>query len=149
MVLLVFFHQQDLCTWSLPCLCKQDILQEKWRELVDFPNPTIQTVGQAKKHRWHLPQSYHFKRCSYQGLYLWDQMVHLRSEHDEKSYSEDLSHRTLAREVNLVVIHISLFGIAFSLSISTFPHYHNQFRLHIHFARSALEKKINISCLAS
>jgi hypothetical protein len=121
MVLLVFFYQQDLCTWSLPCLCKHDTLQEKWRRI-----------------------SWFLKPYNYQGLYLWDQMVHLRSEHDEKSCLEDLSHRTLAGEVNLVVIHISLFGIAFSLNISTFSHYHNQFRLHIHFARSALEKKINV-----
>jgi hypothetical protein len=29
LVLLVFFHQQNPCTWSLPCLCKQNTLRAK------------------------------------------------------------------------------------------------------------------------
>ena len=38
LVLLVFFHQQNICTWSLPCLYEQDTLQAKCGGRHWFPN---------------------------------------------------------------------------------------------------------------
>jgi len=72
---------------------------------------SLQTAGQTKNKGDTILGTI-ISRGTIINVFTFDEMMHLRSEHGKKSCSKDLNHQTLAREVNLVVIHISLFRTA-------------------------------------
>jgi len=103
------FHQQCPCTWSLPCLYEQVHFEQNLKEFYNSQIPPSEGRGSTSTNTLSkilpiLHLELLDKRRTWVTLYREvqmsrpapNQMMHLKDEHGEKSWPEDLEHWILA-----------------------------------------------------
>ena len=59
--------------------------KDKLRTMNPLHQRQVHNLNRYGRKRWHHHQSHHHNTCNYQGLYLWDRLMHLKSNLDWRS----------------------------------------------------------------